>query len=112
MEWRHICQSMDYLDCCAGNRSSALVILISIWAWIKPFTPINSIQGTKDEILIVVLAQHIHVHVEHVEPTNRSMKISRTASSLDVCFQKCGIVLLHWVLLKVFKIVGYVEFQS
>lgn len=58
MDWRQIRQWMDYLDSCVGNVSSGSVILISIWSWIKPFAPINSRQGTKNQILIFVLAKH------------------------------------------------------
>jgi hypothetical protein len=58
MDWRQIRQWMDYLDCCVGKESSGLVILISICSWIKPFAPINSRQGTKNQILIFILAKH------------------------------------------------------
>jgi hypothetical protein len=40
------------------KKSSDSVILISIWAWMKLFAPINSRQDTKNQILIDVLVQH------------------------------------------------------
>jgi hypothetical protein len=58
MEWGQICQWMDYLDYCVSNRSSYPLILNSISAWIKPFSPINTRQGTTKQNRIVVLAQH------------------------------------------------------